>query len=484
MSRTYGALPNRSHQVEKQPQLKEDLETRRDSHEFSEGEDPAAIRANQASTNKTIQVEKQSCARRAYQPRQEGRNSNKTQGCNVFESNNIAAIEWQESRHTIREANAGKGSIVSVFNEAPAGMLTLQAEKQPDPNVDFDPYRDGHQPNAVRTPKSNGTIPGRFIEAGRQARVEKEYNPYRSGRNLNDIQGPVISEAANIHSSLSIETDKQACSKKKTGYQQSGNDFNKLKAPIVSQLYTTPPVRPLQIDKQELSSYCGGHDFSRARGPTLSTPPHRAAQPKKQADPKKDHDSRRGSHDSNEEKSSIILLTGQQKDAVTQLILKEQEMESLEKSKVKELEENGYKFASDTARKMCLKIQDNDLSLFIECNDFARECKRLTRTDLRKKGGPNPDINTFLTSDRKAQHFHRLVALLSSKNRYAQYWSIEDLPDEWFNIDNVILCTKKEQERLVKDVEKKKNSLEKPKNGKLGQEGKYKADSSQANKRY
>lgn len=193
-------------------------------------------------------------------------------------------------------------------------------------------------------------------------------------------------------------------------------------------------------------------------------PPSQSTQPDKQAHLKAEYDYRSDGHDSNEGKPAVILLEGRQKDLVTQRILEEQELESLEKAKIKQLEENGWKFTSDTAGKMCLKIQDKDMSTFIECNKFARDYKKAIRADpradMRKKSAPAFSPHSLLTPDKKAQHLKRLVGLLASKNKYAQYWSIRDFPDEWFKIDNAILCSKDEQEVLLREAEKKKKTAE------------------------
>ncbi|KAF7877138.1 hypothetical protein EAF04_000824 [Stromatinia cepivora] len=213
--------------------------------------------------------------------------------------------------------------------------------------------------------------------------------------------------------------------------------------------------------------------MSRQNGVPLS----QFTQPDKQPRSKAEHDSRLDGHDSNEGKAAVILLEGRQKDLVTQRILEEQELESLEKAKIKELEEkNGWKFTSDTAGKMCLKIQDKDINTFIECNNFARDCKKAIRddprADMRKKGAPAFSPHALLTPDKKAQHLKRLVVLLASRNKYAQYWSTRDLPDEWFKIDNTVLCSKEEQGVLLKEVEKKKKALDKSNSSKVEVGGK------------
>ncbi|CAD6446004.1 b98c34a3-a676-4208-a340-23008f5c0f81-CDS [Sclerotinia trifoliorum] len=195
-------------------------------------------------------------------------------------------------------------------------------------------------------------------------------------------------------------------------------------------------------------------------------PPSQSTQPDIQAHLKAEYDYRPYGHGSNEDKVAVILLEGRQKDLVTQRILEEQELESLEKAKVKQLEEeNGWKFTSDTAGKMCLKVQDKDINTLIECNNFVRDYKKATRADpradMRKKGAPAFSSHALLTTDKKAQHLKRLAVLLASKNKYAQYWSIRDLPDEWFKIDNAILCSKEEQEVLLREAEKKKKVLDK-----------------------
>ncbi|ESZ93874.1 hypothetical protein SBOR_5732 [Sclerotinia borealis F-4128] len=199
--------------------------------------------------------------------------------------------------------------------------------------------------------------------------------------------------------------------------------------------------------------------------------PNRSSQTEKQPHSKSDHDSRRGSHASNEGKAAVILLEGRQKDMVTQLILEEQE----EGAEIKALEDKkGWKFTSTTAGKMFLRIQDKDTKTFIECNDFARDCEKAIRTDPRKKGAHVLSLATLLTPDKKAQHLKRLIALLSSKNKYAQYWTVGDLPDEWFKIDDAVLCSKEEQGVLLKEVDKKKKILEKSKSSKVEVDGKSK----------
>ncbi|KAJ8058963.1 hypothetical protein OCU04_011947 [Sclerotinia nivalis] len=206
-------------------------------------------------------------------------------------------------------------------------------------------------------------------------------------------------------------------------------------------------------------------------------PPSQFTQPDKQPHLKAEYDYRPDGHDSSEGKAAVILLEGRQKDLVTQRILEEQDLESMEKAKIKELEEeNGWKFTSDTAGKMCLKIQDKDINTFIECNNFARDYKKAIRADpradMRKKGAPAFSPHALLTPDKKAQHLKRLVVLLASKNKYAQYWSIRDLPDEWFKIDNAVLCSKEEQEVMLREAEKKKKVLDKSNNSKVEVGGK------------
>ncbi|TGO36028.1 hypothetical protein BHYA_0137g00090 [Botrytis hyacinthi] len=231
--------------------------------------------------------------------------------------------------------------------------------------------------------------------------------------------------------------------------------------------------------------------------PPTSIPPSRSTQVDKQPPrPRLENDSRRNSHNSDEGKTAplpsfyptpplppVILLKGDEKDKVAVCILKEREREIQEKEKIQEIEEsNGWRFTSDTAGKMYLKIQEKDTSTFIECNNFARDCKKAIRSDPRadlrvdskKKGAPAPGLSIVLTPENKAQHLKRLYALLTSKNRYAQYWTIEDIPSEWLKIDNEALCSEKDQVVIFEDVEKKKRALEKSKPGGKVEFGKHK----------
>lgn len=224
------------------------------------------------------------------------------------------------------------------------------------------------------------------------------------------------------------------------------------------------------ITNSKFSSFSSCINMSRPQ----SAPPNRSAHADKHSHSNRDHESHRNSDDSDEDKPSIILLEGRQKEILTQRILQEQELELLEKAKIKELKEkDGYKFTSDVAEKAYLKVQQKDTNTFMECNNFARDCKEAirsdprtdSRADPRKKGGSVSSLNALLTPEKKAQHFKRLATLLTSLNKYAQYWSIEDFPDEWFKIDNAVLCSKEEQGVLVKEAEKKRKVLEKSKNG-------------------
>ncbi|TGO63495.1 hypothetical protein BOTNAR_0099g00220 [Botryotinia narcissicola] len=230
---------------------------------------------------------------------------------------------------------------------------------------------------------------------------------------------------------------------------------------------------------------------------TTSIPPSRSTQVDKQPPrPRPVNDSRRDSHNSNEGKAApfpsvypthplppVILLKGDEKDKIAECILKEREREIQEKEKIQEIEEsNGWKFTSHTAGKMYLKIQEKDTSTFIECNNFARECKKAIRSDPRadsrvdskRKGAPAPDLSILFTSETKAEHRKRLYTLLTTKNRYAQYWTIEDLPSEWLKIDNEALYSEKDQMSLLQDVEKKKRALEKSKPGGKVELGRHK----------
>lgn len=230
--------------------------------------------------------------------------------------------------------------------------------------------------------------------------------------------------------------------------------------------------------------------------PQTSIPPSRSTQVDKQPPRPRQNDSRRNSHSSDEGKAAplpsfyptpplpqVILLKGDEKDKIAECILKEREREIQEKEKIQEIEEsNGWSFTSDTAGKMYLKIQEKDTSTFIECNNFARDCKKAIRSDPRadsrvgskRKGAPAPGLSILLTPKNKAQHLKRLYTLMTSKNRYAQYWTIEDLPSEWLKIDNEALCSEKDQVLLFEDVEKKKRALEKLKPGGKGEFGKHK----------
>ncbi|KAF5867966.1 uncharacterized protein Bfra_007161 [Botrytis fragariae] len=231
--------------------------------------------------------------------------------------------------------------------------------------------------------------------------------------------------------------------------------------------------------------------------PPISIPPSRSTQVDKQHPrPRLENDSRRDSHDSDEGKPAplpllypkpplppVFPLEGQDKDRVTECILKERALEMREKEDIQEIEEsNGWRFTSDTAGKMYLKIQDKDTSTFIKCNNFARDCKKAIRSnprvdsrlDSKRKGALAPGLSNLLTPERKAQHLERLDTLLTSKNRYAQYWTIDDLPSEWLKIDNEVLCSKEDQVVLIKNVEKKKRALEKSKPGGKVEDGKHK----------
>ncbi|TEY71502.1 hypothetical protein BOTCAL_0092g00180 [Botryotinia calthae] len=224
-----------------------------------------------------------------------------------------------------------------------------------------------------------------------------------------------------------------------------------------------------------------------------SIPPSRSTQVDRQTPrPRLENDS----HDSDEGKAAlqpslyhtpppptVIKLKGEIKDMVTQSILKEQELETQEKAKIQEVEEsNVWKFTSNTAGKMYLKLQDKDTRTFIDCNNFARDCEKAIRSDPRansransmRKEAPAPSLSVLLTPGKKAQHLKRLDTLLTSKNRYAKYWTIEDLPSEWLKIDNEALCSKEEQALLIKEVEKKKKALEKTKTGGKVKDGKPK----------
>ncbi|KAF7896789.1 uncharacterized protein EAF01_009192 [Botrytis porri] len=231
--------------------------------------------------------------------------------------------------------------------------------------------------------------------------------------------------------------------------------------------------------------------------PPMSIPPSRSTlvdnQPPR---PRLENDFRRDSHDSDQGKAAplpllypptplppVILLEGRTKDKVTQRILEEEDLESLEKAKIKEIEEsNGWRFTSDTAGKMYLKIQDKHKSIFIACNDFARECKEAiqsapradSRVDSKRKGASAPSLSILLTPEKKAQHLKRLTTLLTSKNRHAQYWTVEDLPNEWLKIDNEALCSKEDRAVLIEKVDKKKKALEKSKPGGKVEDGKSK----------
>ncbi|TGO17727.1 hypothetical protein BTUL_0015g00630 [Botrytis tulipae] len=231
--------------------------------------------------------------------------------------------------------------------------------------------------------------------------------------------------------------------------------------------------------------------------PPTSIPPSRSTQVDEQPPrPRPENDSRRDSNKSDEGKAAplpsvyptpplppVILLKGDEKDKIAEYILKEREREIQEKEKIQEIEEsNGWRFTSDTAGKMYLKIQEKDTSTFIECNNFARECKKAIRSDPRadsrvdskRKGAPAPGLSILLTSETKAEHRKRLYTLLTSKNRYAQYWTIEDLPSEWLKIDNEALYSEKDQMVLFEDVEKKKRALEKSKPGGKVELGRHK----------
>ncbi|TGO28068.1 hypothetical protein BPAE_0032g00100 [Botrytis paeoniae] len=231
--------------------------------------------------------------------------------------------------------------------------------------------------------------------------------------------------------------------------------------------------------------------------PPTSIPPSRSTQVDKQPPrPRLENDSRRDSHDSDEGKAAplpllyptpppppVYLLEGRKKDKFTQWILEEWDLEIQDKAKIQEIEEsNGWKFTSDTAGKMYLKIQDKYTSTFIECNNFARECKKAIRSDPRadsrvdskRKGAPAPSLSILLTPEKKTQHLKRLNTLLTSKNRHAQYWTIEDLPNEWLKIDNEALCSKEDQAVLIEKVEKKKKALEKSRPGGKVEDGKSK----------
>lgn len=224
-----------------------------------------------------------------------------------------------------------------------------------------------------------------------------------------------------------------------------------------------------------------------------SIPPSRSTQVDRQTPrPRLENDS----HDSGEGKAApqpplyhtppppiVIKLEGEIKDMVTQSILKEQELEMQEKAKIQEVEESsGWKFTSSTAGKMYLKLQDKDTRTFVDCNNFARDCEKAIRSDPRansrvnsmRKEAPAPSLNVLLTPGKKAQHLKRLDTLLTSKNRYAKYWTIEDLPSEWLKIGNEALFSKEEQALLIKDAEKKKKALEKTKTGGKVKDGKSK----------
>ncbi|KAF7885607.1 uncharacterized protein EAF02_004116 [Botrytis sinoallii] len=214
-----------------------------------------------------------------------------------------------------------------------------------------------------------------------------------------------------------------------------------------------------------------------------SIPPSRSTQVGKQPSRARlEIDFPRESQDSDEGKSAPLLLLyppvyvlkGPKKDKVTKSILEEQELENRKKKDIQEIEEtNGWRFTSDTAGKMYLKIQDKDTSTFINCNNFARECIKAiqsdpradSRVDSKRKGAPAPSLSVLLTPENKAEHRKRLDRLLMSKNKHAQYWTIEDLPSEWLKIDNEALCSEKDQAALRRDVEKKKKALEKSKPG-------------------
>ncbi|KAF7959533.1 hypothetical protein EAE96_001149 [Botrytis aclada] len=224
--------------------------------------------------------------------------------------------------------------------------------------------------------------------------------------------------------------------------------------------------------------------------PPTSIPPSRSTQVDKQAPrPRLEHDSDDGkaaplpSNNTTSLLPPVIKLEGKKRTVAIQWILKEQELEMQEKVKIQEAEKsNGWKFTSEAAGKMYLKLQENNISTFIDCHNFARDCKKAIRSDpradprvdIRRKGASAPRLSILLTPEKKAQHLRRLDTLLTSKNKYAQYWTVEDLPSEWLKIDNEALFSKEEQALLIKETEKKKKALEKSKPGGKVEDGKCK----------